>query len=222
MRFQVLECLLRPTGELRRNAAGFCRVELPRIFPGRENILDQMKRCHAFSTGVRNPILSMTDDPKTLFRSIDAQNWKLADLLQYVDDRLAAELRQVQWLLGIHCALILSIWIMKGKVPNVVVYTNQSITNGMVEHAVFRYGLILETNAIGCHPRVRCSLCVPGISKNMCARACVPASMCLYVFEPLGSTCTRPSRCHLCARRKMAPLTIRSSVRLSRQPLLIC
>ena len=138
-------------GTLRQDAAGFRRDLLPRVFPGRHSLPDQMKRCYQFSAEDRNPVLGMTDDAKTLFRTIDAQNWKLADLLQYVDDRLAAELRQVQRLLAIHCGIILGIWVMKGKFGTVNDYKAHRITKEMVEHAVFLYGLVLASNTIG-HP----------------------------------------------------------------------
>ena len=45
--------------------------------------------------------VEFSDAVRLKFCRVDAVNWKLAGLLQFIDDRLAAELRQMQRILAI-------------------------------------------------------------------------------------------------------------------------
>ena len=79
-------------GEPLQDRAGFRRDLLPR----QSDVLAGMKRCFSFVGREPNQELFFTDAGLEKFRCFDAYNWKLAGHVQYVDDQLAAELRQVQ------------------------------------------------------------------------------------------------------------------------------
>lgn len=53
-----------------------------------------MKRCDRFVHEQPNKELQFTESGLEKFRCFDACNWRLAGYVQYVDDQLAAELRQ--------------------------------------------------------------------------------------------------------------------------------
>eukprot|EP00959_Pyramimonas_sp_CCMP1952_P042971 899220-Pyramimonas_sp.AAC.1 len=73
-----------------------------------------MRLCLAFVNGVPNAVMSFNAAGRLTFRRIDAENWRMADLLQYIDDQLAAELRQVQRMLAIVAAGMLALEVYYG------------------------------------------------------------------------------------------------------------
>lgn len=82
-------------GELKHDDAGFLRDELPTTC----HSSTAMKHCRSFVSEEPNAAPQWTRRAKRLYRLIDSHNWQLANIIQYVDDRLAGELRQVQRML---------------------------------------------------------------------------------------------------------------------------
>ena len=108
--------------------------------------------------GKHNEVIRFDEAGLLLFRKIDAYNWKLAHLVQYVNDQLAAELRQCQRMMAIACVLVLGIWIMKDKLPigessDVAKPTAATflVPLEIVRAGVLLQALIYASNAIGFH-----------------------------------------------------------------------
>ena len=92
-----------------------------------------MKRCYHFVHGLPNQELRFTDSGLKKFRCFDAWNWRLAGYVQYVDDQLAAELRQVQRHHALRCAGRLSLRALLGLVPDDATIDNTRITAEIVD-----------------------------------------------------------------------------------------
>ena len=108
-----------------------------------------MKRCYHFVHGLPNQELRFTDSGLKKFRRFDAWNWRLAGYVQYVDDQLAAELRQVQRHHALRCAGSLSLRVLLGLVPDDATIDNTRITAEIVDQAALTLASVLGGFAVG-------------------------------------------------------------------------
>jgi len=108
-----------------------------------------MKRCYHFVHGLPNQELRFTDSGLKKFRCFDAWNWRLAGYVQYVDDQLAAELRQVQRHHALRCAGRLSLRVLLGLVPDDATIDNTRITAEIVDQAALTLASVLGGFAVG-------------------------------------------------------------------------
>jgi hypothetical protein len=76
-------------------------------------------------------------------------NWKLAGLLQFIDDRLAAELRQTQRILAILSVAHLALDVGFGRMPAESSIETCKVQLVHVERATLMLALILAANAVG-------------------------------------------------------------------------
>ena len=132
-------------GEPLQDRAGFRRDLLPR----RGDCVQGMKRCYHFVHGLPNQELRFTDSGLEKFRCFDAWNWRLAGYVQYVDDQLAAELRQVQRHHALRCAGRLSLRVLLGLVPDDATVDNTRITAEIVDQAALTLASVLGGFAVG-------------------------------------------------------------------------
>ena len=110
-----------------------------------------MKTCLAFVDCRPNTVLRFSPEGLELFRAVDATNWKLASALQYIDDQLAAELRQCQRMIAISCVMVLAIHGMKSQFPSGATAATFAIPKTMVESGLLLQALVYASNAIGFH-----------------------------------------------------------------------
>ena len=132
-------------GEPLQDRAGFKRDLLPR----RDDTLAGMQRCYQFVRGLPNREMLFTDQGLEKFRCYDACNWRLAGLVQYIDDQLAAELRQVQRHHALRCAGRLALRVMLGLLPDEASIENTFITGDVVDQAALTLACVLGGFAVG-------------------------------------------------------------------------
>ena len=125
--------------------AGFRRDLLPRMF----SPLEGMKRCFAFVHGLPNMELGFTPGGLQKFRWFDSYNWKLAGLLQYADDQLAAELRQVQRHHATRCARRLGLLVLLDLLPDGSSIDSTLVTEDIVDRAALTLACVLGAFAVG-------------------------------------------------------------------------
>ena len=128
-----------------QDRAGFRRDLLPR----RLDVLQGMQRCYHFVGGLANQEVRFTDAGLEKFRCFDAMNWELASIVQYTDDQLAAELRQVQRHLAVRCAARMGLHVMLGQMPEDADVQTTLVTPEMVDSAALTLACILGSVAVG-------------------------------------------------------------------------
>jgi hypothetical protein len=134
-----------PEGSVLQDLAGFRRDLLPQGM----QVLEGMKRCFWFVEGEPNKKLKLTELGLWRFRRFDAMNWRLAGLLQYVDDQLAAELRQVQRMHGIRLAGRLGLLVLANCAPQGVNSNNFPITETLTDQVALTLACVLGSISVG-------------------------------------------------------------------------
>lgn len=133
-------------GHPTQDVAGFERDVLP---PATPSLLDVMQRCWQFMLNRSNGIVGFTEDARRKCRTIDSTNWRLAGYLQFLDDRLAAELRQTQHILGRFAVGMVALDAGFDRLPPVANVENTSVQREHVDRATLLLALVLASNAIG-------------------------------------------------------------------------
>ncbi len=131
--------------QLKTDEAGFLRSDLPTGTP----LLEAMIRCFNFVEKQPNQEVRFHDHGLLLLRRVDSANWRLADLVQYIDDRVAAGLRQFQRILAIFSVGMFALSVFHDCVPDDRTVRNTVVTQEHVKCAVRFLGLINAANAIG-------------------------------------------------------------------------
>ena len=143
------------------DAAGFQRDNLRRV----THKAVAMQTCFEFVGRQRNQSFTFSPDGRKRFRLIDAVNWQMADLLQYVDDQLAAELRQVQRMLAIVSAGQLALEVFYGFKESDATILNTEVGDVHVKRAA--YTLLLAYASIGVAFRAMDPVGVPPIPDSL-------------------------------------------------------
>jgi hypothetical protein len=91
---EAVQVNLQGERELRRDSAGFLRDALrtPGIMDA-DGMLKRLIRCYDFVHKLPNRIFEFDDEARALLRQIDANNWQMAGLVQYLDEAWTSWLR---------------------------------------------------------------------------------------------------------------------------------
>jgi hypothetical protein len=95
-----------------------------------------------------NQIFTFAEDGRQRFRNIDSANWAMAGLLQYIDDFLAAELRQIQRMLAIISSGLLAMEAYYGLLPTEATINNTKIQEIHVKRSAYLLVLVYGSTGI--------------------------------------------------------------------------
>lgn len=168
---------LNDQGRPLQDNAGFQRDILPGAAP---TMFEFMMRCWQFVGRSSNKVITFSIEAREKFRSVDAVNWRLAGFLQFINDRLSAELRQTQRILAILSVGHFALDIGFSRLPANASSETHAVQLVHVERACLMLALIMASNSVGLRNVEATAL--PAIARN--ADGAIPNRLLCSVIAP--------------------------------------